>query len=230
MQMGTYQRLCNETNLELYVNDESLMEIADTSYLGLTLDEHLSWAKYILILSNKLAQKVAILRRLMSKVPSYMLQTIYNTIIQPHIDYCISVWGYAPDVHISKIQRLQNRAARVITGIYDWTIDGVQLVKQLGWLTVKERRDYFTAILMYRCLNGMAPHYLSDNFMFVSESHNYVTRMHSEGDLNIPKPNIELFRQSISYQGPKMWNSLSHDVRNSGSLMTFKRSYKATYF
>ncbi len=48
-----------------------------------------------------------------------MLNIAYKAIIQPHIGYCITVWGYAPDVHIDKIQRMQCRAACLVHGIFD---------------------------------------------------------------------------------------------------------------
>ncbi len=47
-----------------------------------------------------------------------MLEKVYNTIIQPNIDYCITVWGYAPNVHINKVQHVQSpqdRAARIVS-------------------------------------------------------------------------------------------------------------------
>ncbi len=57
---------------------------------------------------------------------------------------CITVWGYAQDVHIDKVQRLQNRAGRIVSGNYDWIIRGIDIVKLLNLQTVRERRDYFT--------------------------------------------------------------------------------------
>ncbi len=48
--------------------------------------------------------------------------------MQPHIDCCITVWGYAPDVHIDKIQRIQCRAARLLSGVFDWNVRGIDIV------------------------------------------------------------------------------------------------------
>ncbi len=57
-----------------------------------------------------------------------MLNVIYKTVIQPHIDYCITVWGYVPDIYLDKVQRIQNRK-RIITGNYDWYIRGTDFVR-----------------------------------------------------------------------------------------------------
>ncbi len=103
------------------------------------------------------------------------------------------MWGYAPNVHINKVQSLQNRAARIVSGNYDWTIRGIDVAKQLKWETV-ERKDYFAAVLMCRCLNGEAPFYIGSHFTRVS--HNHFTRR-SQYDAIVPKPNLDVFKRSF---------------------------------
>ncbi len=131
--------------------------------------------------------------------------------MQSHIDYCITIWGYAPDVHIGKVQRLQNRVARIVSG----TIRGIDIVKLLNWQTVRERLDYFISLLMYRCMADTALFYLSSHFGNVS--HEYFTRG-SMYDLDIPMPNREILRQSIVYQGAVEWNSLNNDIKSYNSI------------
>ncbi len=69
---------------------------------------------------------------------------------------------------MSKVQRMQNMAERVVSGIYDWTLNGIDIISQLGWQTARERREYFTCVLMFKCLNGQAPTSLQEKFTFVS--------------------------------------------------------------
>ncbi len=88
-----------------------------------------SWIQYIVKLCSKPAQKIGILKR--NQISSFSLVALYHTIIQPNIDYCLTEWGYVPDVYVDMFQRTQNRAARVVSGIYyDYDI-----VSQLGWQT-----------------------------------------------------------------------------------------------
>ena len=71
--------------------------------------------------------------RLKSVLSSQMLMYIYTSIIQPKIDYAISIWGYTTAHNINKVQRLQNRAARILTGNFDYVnTRGIDLVKNLG--------------------------------------------------------------------------------------------------
>ena len=83
--------------------------------------------------------------------------------IQPKIDYAISIWGYTSRQNLNKIQRLQNRAARIITGNRDYVnTRGIELVKTLKWMCVSQRRYYFMLLLMFKSIHGLAPDYLCD--------------------------------------------------------------------
>ena len=87
---------------------------------------------------------------------------IYTSIIQPKIDYAISIWGYTTAHNINKVQRLQNRAAIILTGNIDYVnTRGIDLVKTLG-LIVTQRRDYFMIIMMFKSIHGLVPDYICD--------------------------------------------------------------------
>ncbi len=83
--------------------------------------------------------------------------------------------------------------------IRPYTMGQTDLREQTVRETVRECRDYFTAVLMYRCLKGDAPFYLTTHFTTIQ--HNHCTRR-SLSDVYVPRPNIELFKQSLLYQGP----------------------------
>ena len=58
---------------------------------------------------------------------------------------------------------MQNRAARIITVNHDYVhTRGLDIVKQLNWMNVVQRRDYFIALSMFKCIHGLSPVYLSD--------------------------------------------------------------------
>ena len=68
----------------------------------------LLWDAFICKLCSKLSQKVGLLSRLKAKVPQHMLKIIYQTTVQPVIDYCITLWAYAPSTQVNEVQRFQN--------------------------------------------------------------------------------------------------------------------------
>ena len=158
------------------------------------------------------------------------MKSIYQTTIQPHIDYCLTVWGYTGSIHIDKVQRLQNRAASIITGNYDFNIRGLQLVKELGWLNIRERRDYLTALLVSKSLNGLSPDYLADMLTYQRDINMYETRSADTSNLYVPKAKESIYLQSLHVNGPVVWNSLPPRLRDSASLESFKFKLKRHFY
>ena len=98
------------------------------------------------------------------------------------------------------MQGLQNRAARIITGNFDYVhVRCIDIVKQLKWMTVIERRDYLMAPSVFKCLHGMAPLYLSDCDVAVRDT---------RASTSTNPTNGEIFKNSFLYIGPLTWNAL----------------------
>ena len=73
-----------------------------------------------------------------------------------------------------KIQRFQNQAAHVISNDFDYNHSGITVVQPFCLLTVLERKDNLILITVFKCLNDLTSHYLSDLFVCVSDFHNRV--------------------------------------------------------
>ena len=105
------------------------------------------------------------LYRMSNNMSYYHLLSIYYAFIQPFIDYCILIWGSTSCTNIQRIQKFQNRCARIITKLYGYDLSGLSIVKMLGWLNVKQRHDFLFCSLIHKCLFGTVPRYLSDNLV-----------------------------------------------------------------
>ena len=93
-------------------------------------------------------------------------------------------------------------------------------------MNINERYNYFVCVLMYICLNELAPEFLLQQINFVKDSHNYVTRQSVNDNLVVPHPNVTWFKSSCMFNGPYVWNKLSSILRNAENLNSFKRQYK----
>lgn len=226
MKVGSRGNINKPFNLSVSIGAKPMSNVNNANYLGVYLDETLSWDIHVTKLAAKISPKVAMLGRLRKKVSFNSLVQVYKTMVQPLFDYCITIWGFCSDKLFNKIQRFQNRAARFITGNFDYNVRGINLVKQLGFQTLSERRDYFINLLTYKCLHGQAPTSLSDNLTLVQEHHSRNTRQ-SSSNLLVPKlPHVEIFRQSFNYKAPTLWNQLTGDTRRLPSLDSFKKELK----
>ena len=133
----------DNTDINIYIGDQKLLQCTNINYLGMEIYCTLSWDLQIDILCKRLVFIISKLSRLKAVIPSYLLLLVYTSMIQPKIDYAISIWGYTCRQNLNKIQRLQNRAAIIITGNHDYVnTRGIELVKTLKWMCVSQRRDY----------------------------------------------------------------------------------------
>ena len=77
---------------------------------------------------NKIASGIAAIERVRQFVPPATLHLIYKALIQPHFDYCNVVWGSCGIKLADKLQKLQNRAERVLT-FSSYDADASQLLR-----------------------------------------------------------------------------------------------------
>ena len=102
--------------LTLSLNDISLRKVKSTKCLGVTIDEFLTWAEHIDNVIKKLAIGISLLRRNRKVLKKCDLMNVYRAIVEPYFDYCCIIWDGISDYLTLKLQKLQNRAARIITG------------------------------------------------------------------------------------------------------------------
>ena len=156
-----------------------------------------------------------------------VLLIILNSLVFSTLFYCSTVWCGTTRRNVSKLQQVQNFAARIITGLRKYDHISPAL-KDLGWPSVKDLFIHRDLITMYKCLNGLVPNYLSRNIIRRFDIHGISTR-HSNG-INLSKCITSLAQRSFFYRAAKRWNELDSDIRNSTSLSLFKKAVKNLRF
>ena len=204
---------CSELNIQL--DNQPISRVEHAKSLGLIIDDRLSWSNHIKELWRKISSSIGALRRIRSLISQSPAVQIYNVLIQPHFDYCAPVW----DGLSEKLQKLQNRAARVILQA-NCEVNSSLLLETLKWDQLPLRRRNHKAIMMFKSLNGLAPVYLHELF---SERHTAYDLRYSFRKLNLPKPRTNYLKRSFGYSGALLWNSLPESVRAIRSIGHFKK-------
>ena len=167
-----------------------------------------------------IASAIGVIKRVKPFVPQSTLLNKYNSLVQSHFNYCSLVWGNCSKTLSNKLQKLQNRAAWVITSSkYDVDVDS--LFHKLSWKDLKSQRQIQNALMVFKSLNGLVPEYLTSKFIKRNES-KYSLR-DSVSKLVVPCPRTNYLKNSFSYSGATLWNSLPCSIRESSSLNQFKR-------
>ena len=220
-----------ENLLNIKFDSEILNEVEKSPYLGLVLDNSLKWDSQIQRISKNISYKLFLLRRLSRILSSDVLNKIYISQIQPCLEYGISIWGFCSEYNKMIIERLQHRAARIILRNFDYiNVRGCELVRQLRWQSINQRRDYFIATLMHKCIHNTGPIHLTNNVIMTAHTHDIPTRASAKGIVQIPEPKCELFKTSFRYQAAILWNKLPPELRGLPDINIFKALYKRLYF
>ena len=93
-------------------------------------------------------------------------------------------------------------------------------------MSVEDRCNYFTSILIYKCLHNSSSHILSNRCTRASDSHCYITRYAENNNLQVLKPNSNYIKGILSYRGVVCWNSLPDEIKSSHTLIEFKNLCK----
>ena len=221
MIIGSRQRLnaqCEEINIS--IDDRTIKRVDHTKSLGLTIDAQLSWSKHVDEISKKVSSAIGALKRIRPFIPTDVAVQIYNALILPHFDYCSPVWDGMSGCLCDKLQKLQNRAARVITQSPFDTSSNL-LLAMLKWEKLSLRRKKQKALIMYKTLNELAPDYLQ--CLFTQRHVNDYNLRNLEGKLSLPKPNTNYLKRSFCYSGACLWNNLPQDLKSVCSIGQFKR-------
>ena len=144
------------------------------------------------------------------------------------LDYCNSLLSNTSAENISRLQSIQNNAARLVLKKRKRD-DATPLLFQLHWLPVCQRVKYKAATIVYKCIEESAPQYLQDIISFHQPNRN----LRSSSDqrlLEISRTRLKASQKSFSYFGPSIWNSLPYEIRISPSLDTFKKKLKTLLF
>ena len=218
-------------NLEIFIDKQIIEQVHNIRYLGVEIDDRLKWNNHTRQLIKTISYKIFTLSKMRKFINKDVLNMLYFSLVQPIIDYACSVWGQCSNNAIDKLSRLQKRAARVVTGNFDYTSShGEVIVRDLKWQSFQQRRDYFIATMMFKCIHGLAPTHMINELEMVCERHAYSTRNAESLNVVVPKPNLECFKRSFRFSGAKVWNSLPNNLQNLQSVNSFKQLYKHMFF
>ena len=106
-----YDREC-----KLSLNECQLKKVQSTKFLGVIIDEGLTWEAHIEHLEKKLNSCIVMIKWIKSSIPESEYLKIYNALFMSHLSYCISCWGAIPTYKLSKIFAIQKRCIRLLFG------------------------------------------------------------------------------------------------------------------
>ena len=221
----------NKVNIsELLIGNSCVLRATSVRNIGAWFDENLKMTTHI----NKICQSVLYhlhnIRRIKKFLSYENRKLLVQAVIMSRIDYCNSLLFGVAAIHLAKLQRLQNTAARLVCHVPKHEHITPTLIR-LHWLPVKFRINFKIAMLVYKCIYNIAPKYLI-SLIEVRKTSRYSLRS-NEGMLlldNSAKAKKTFGDRAFSNAAPNVWNSLPMSIRNQHNFECFKKLLKSYYF
>ena len=198
-------------------------------FLGVLVDEHLSWKYHICELRKKLSRTTGLFFKLRHWLPLATLICLYNSLFSSFLNYGIIVWGLTFENYLTPLYLLQKKILRCIN-FQSPTAPSTPLLHSLKILKLEDVFHLSLLIFVYISINKISPIYFHDYFTPDSSVHRIGTRQVSRGDLFISLKRTTLYGlKTIQYFGSKLWNTLPIFIRVAGSVITFRSKLKAFF-
>ena len=140
----------------LRIDNSNIDKVEKTKFLGVIIDQHLTFLNHINYMKGKISRGIGILKKARPYLNESTLKTLYDSFVYPHFTYCIEVWGTTYKTYLDHLVKLQKWAVRTIVGAKRRDSTG-PIFDRLNLLRLDEMFVYFVLLFMYKYHNEMLP-------------------------------------------------------------------------
>ena len=134
-----------------------LENVENIKYLGVTITKNLRWNTHVSNVCSKANRTLGFLRRNLYACPRKVKEEAYKGLVRPVLEYSGSVWDPSGAGLQNELEKVQNRAAKFITGNYNFETGSMTgILEHLKWESLKKRRRDSRLMLLYKGLKGEA--------------------------------------------------------------------------
>ena len=206
--------------------DQHIKRASHNKFLGVILDEKLTWNNHI----NELCSKLKRLFHIFYNIRNYLLKdnikTIYFALVYSRIKYGISVYGQACESKLKRIQTLQNQLLKVLSSKnYCFSTD--MLHNEFELLKVKDIVKQEVITFVHNFFSNSLPPVFDGYFETLASNHNRNTR-YGNNLIKISNHSTKFAASSMKIQGAKVWNSLDNNLKAINKVKNLRNKFKYT--
>ena len=210
----------------LRLNGVIVKEVPTHKHLGLTFHQTLTWSDHINNLISKGAKCVGLLHRISRDVPRECLEILYKSMIRPILEYGDIIFDGCTDTSSKRLENVQRQAALTCTGAFRHT-KHANLLEELGWPPLSQRRKQHRLNVMFKLQRGLAPPYLQNLCPPLTRDRTPYN-LRTGSNITMPQQKTSTYQRSYFPQSIKDWNEIALKHREIGTIDAFKEHQKKT--
>ena len=222
---GVHRHPTNEQGL--MIGREQVRRVEEARFLGVWVDEGLRWVGQIDRVKRKVSQLLGVVGRAGAVLGGRQMLTLYNSMVLPHLQYCLIVWGDFQagrnTVRGESLLKLQKRFMGLVAGKRG-RFHADPLFGEFGVLKIDDLYRQQLRVYAWQFWKKRLPQGQAVMLGRVDNIHRHNTRAASAG-LFLSERN----HRSVGYRVPKEWATLSDELRNFGTIMGFKKKSKREF-
>ena len=208
---------------KLFIGMNELKRSEMTKFLGIVIDEKLSWEAQISSCHKKVSSGVYALNTAKNYLSRTGLRSLYYSLVHSYLTYGVMLWGSAHQKHLKRLITLQKRSMRIITGSkYNEHSD--PLFKSLHIPKLDDLLNIQMCKTIHAFLNGELPNPLRPIFCSNSNVHSFNTRQHN--DLHFAPMRMDIVFRSFICRAPNLWSKLPDRLKDIRSTQSFDSQIK----
>jgi len=197
-------------------------------YLGVYIDQHLTWNHQIKFVHSKVAKNIGIINKLRHYVGIKTLRDIYYSLIYPYLTYGVLSWGNTYKFNLTKIYTIQNKCIRRILfcNKYEHALPFYNL---LDILTFDNIIKFKAGVLGYQIINSnhfTIPEIFKDKIKLAKQQHSYNTRYATKDNLVRPAARTNYGKFTFEFEITRIWEEIPHLTKKIDSIKLFKKALK----
>ena len=214
--------VANQENVSVTLGNVTIEAIDSVELLGVKIDKNLNLNEHVSNLCKKGNQKLHALARISKYLSKDKLKIIMKTFIQSQFNYCPLTWMFHNRTLNNKINRLHERALRIVYKNDNLTFQ--ELLDMDNSITIHQKNLQRLATEMYKVKNNISPLPMQELFSRQVNVH----YLRNSRYWKIPKVRtVGYGTETIRYRGPKTWELLPKEIKEAKSLIEFKSKIKA---
>ena len=200
------------------IGGQQLQHVTYHPYLGVELADDLSWGPHLDKMIPKAQRTLNLLRRNLSDCSQNIKDVAYKTLVRPVLEYASTSWDPYQANHIYRMENVQLRAARFVTGQHQRHISVTALMQDLQWRSLQDGRLTARPCMFYKAVNGHAACDIPDHMATTQRR----TRTRHNLQHTVPSTNTDSYRFSFFPRTIKIWNTLPAASVNAPNVDSFK--------
>lgn len=210
-------------NIVVQAGDAHIQLSDNIKNLGMYFDKHMLFENHITELCKKSFGILMYINRIKDLFSSETRTMVVQTLVLNLMNYGMAVWGTTSKTLLTKVQKLQNFAAKVAVGGRRRSDRASPILKDLGWLNIRKKCVYEQCLVIFNILSDKYPHWLF-TLPTVNNVHNNNTRQQEL--LYVKRTTTDYGQRSLLIRGPRLWNNLPQCIKDVRSEITFKKKLK----